>query len=72
MTKQHEEKRITLRDLRQWTRDGEKFAVLTCYDAITAGWLWRGGVKCLLVGDTAAQMILGHDSTLPVKMPFMI
>lgn len=66
------EKRITLRDVRKWTAAGEQFAVLTCYDATTASWLWRGGVKCLLVGDTAAQVILGHDSTLPAKMPFML
>ncbi|HEX7010707.1 MAG TPA: 3-methyl-2-oxobutanoate hydroxymethyltransferase [Phycisphaeraceae bacterium] len=66
------EKRITLRDLRRWARAGQKFAVLTCYDATTARWLWRGGVQTMLVGDTAAQMILGHDSTLPATMPFML
>lgn len=64
--------RISLRTLRQWARVGEKFAMLTCYDATTAGWLWRGGVRCLLVGDTAAQMVLGHDSTLPATMDFMV
>jgi 3-methyl-2-oxobutanoate hydroxymethyltransferase len=46
--------------------------MLTCYDATTADWLWRGGVRTLLVGDTAAQMMLGHDSTLPVSMDFMV
>jgi 3-methyl-2-oxobutanoate hydroxymethyltransferase len=46
--------------------------MLTCYDATTARWLYRGGVRCLLVGDTAAHVILGYDSTLPVKMPFML
>lgn len=66
------EKRITLRDMRKWARDGRKFAMLTCYDATTARLLWRGGVQVMLVGDTAAQMILGHDSTLPAKMPFML
>ncbi|MEX0885741.1 MAG: 3-methyl-2-oxobutanoate hydroxymethyltransferase [Phycisphaeraceae bacterium] len=66
------EKRITLRDMRKWARDGEKFAMLTCYDATTARWLWRGGLRTILVGDTAAQMILGHDSTLPATMPFML
>jgi len=67
-----DEKRITLRDLNRWTRDGEPFAMLTCYDATTAAWLWRGGVRTLLVGDTAAQVILGHDSTLPASMDFMV
>jgi 3-methyl-2-oxobutanoate hydroxymethyltransferase len=63
---------VTLRTLRQWVREHRPFAMLTCYDATTAGWLWRGGVRCLLVGDTAAQMILGYDSTLPATMPFMV
>lgn len=64
--------RVTLRTLRQWTQAGQRFAMLTCYDATTATWLWRGGVRCLLVGDTAAQVMLGHDSTLPAKMSFML
>lgn len=66
------DKRITLRDLRRWARAGDKFAMLTCYDATTARWLYRGGLRTLLVGDTAAQFILGHDSTLPAPMPFML
>jgi len=66
------EKRLTLRDMRRWAREGTPFAMLTCYDATTAAWLWRGGVRTLLVGDTAAQVILGHDSTLPATMDFMV
>ena len=46
--------------------------MLTCYDATTARWLSRGGIKFFLVVDTAAQVILGHDSTLPATMPFML
>ena len=67
-----EQKRITLRDMRRWAQSGTPFAMLTCYDATTAAWLWRGGVRTLLVGDTAAQVILGHDSTLPATMDFMV
>ncbi|MFW6060791.1 MAG: 3-methyl-2-oxobutanoate hydroxymethyltransferase [Phycisphaeraceae bacterium] len=66
------EKRITLRDVQRWAAGGEPFAMLTCYDATTARWLWRGGVKTMLVGDTAAEVILGYDSTLPVEMDFMV
>jgi len=66
------DRRVTLRDWRQWAEAGKQFAMLTCYDATTAKWLWRGGVTSYLVGDTAAQLILGHDSTLPAKMPFML
>lgn len=64
--------RVTLRTLRQWIAGGQTFPMLTCYDAATAACLWRGGVGTLLVGDTAAQMVLGHDSTLPAKMPIML
>jgi 3-methyl-2-oxobutanoate hydroxymethyltransferase len=64
--------RVTLRTLRKQAADGQKIAFLTCYDATTARLLWKGGVKTLLVGDTAAEMILGHDSTLPVSMRFML
>lgn len=66
------DRRVTLRDWRKWAEAGQPFAMLTCYDATTAKWLWRGGVSSFLVGDTAAQLILGHDSTLPAKMPFML
>ncbi len=66
------DKRITLRTLRRWAKAGDPFAMLTCYDATTAKWLYRGGIRTMLVGDTAAQFILGHDSTLPAPMPFML
>lgn len=46
--------------------------MLTCYDANMARLLWQAGIQTLLVGDTAAQMVLGHRSTQPVKMPFML
>lgn len=66
------DKRVTLRDAQQWAQAGERFAMLTCYDATTARWLWRAGIKTMLVGDTAAEVILGHDSTLPASMDFMV
>ena len=47
---------------------GEPFACLTCYDATTARWLDRAGVHVLLVGDTAAEVILGFDSTLHMPL----
>jgi len=64
--------RVTLRTLRHRVKDSKHFPMLTCYDATTAGWLWRGGVDALLVGDTAAQFVLGHDSTLPAPLDFMV
>ena len=49
---------------------GEPFSCLTCYDATTARWLDRAGVHLLLVGDTAAEVILGFEST--VHMPLEV
>ena len=66
------EARVTLRTIRRWARNGEPVPVLTCYDATTAQWLASGGVHCFLVGDTAAQVLLGHETTLPATMPFML
>ncbi len=46
--------------------------MLTCYDFTTAGLMQEAGVPALLVGDSAASVILGHSSTLPVPLSFMI
>ena len=46
--------------------------MLTCYDYTTARLMHESGVPALLVGDSAANVILGHDSTLPVKLGFLI
>lgn len=53
-------------------RVGEPFACLTCYDATTARWLERAGVHVLLVGDTAAEMILGHSRTIDMDLNVLI
>ena len=58
---------FTLRTLRAMAEKGEAFACLTCYDATTASWLESAGVHVLLVGDTAAEVVLGYPST--VHMP---
>jgi 3-methyl-2-oxobutanoate hydroxymethyltransferase len=46
--------------------------MLTCYDFTTAKLMQQAGVPVLLVGDSAGNVILGHDSTLPVPLDFMI
>ncbi len=51
---------------------GEPFAALTCYDATTARWLQRAGVHVLLVGDTAAEMVLGHSRTIDMPLDVLI
>ena len=64
---------VTLRTIcKNYVLAGEKFACLTCYDATTARWLERAGVPMLLVGDTAAEMILGYPSTIHAPMDFLV
>ena len=63
---------FTLSDFRTAAAAGEKLAMLTCYDYTTARILSEAGVKLLLVGDSAANVILGHSSTLPISLDFMI
>ena len=46
--------------------------MLTSYDVLTAGIFERAGVAALLVGDTSAELVLGHASTLPVTMDELI
>ena len=65
-------KRFTLADLRHARRDGLKVGMLTCYDYTTARLMHEAGVPTLLVGDSAANVILGHPTTLPVPLDFMI
>lgn len=64
--------RITLSDLLQDARAGRKIAMLTCYDATTARILAGAGYKTLLVGDSAGQCVLGHDSTLSITLETLL
>ena len=63
--------RVTLADLREAAAAGRKRAMLTCYDFTTAAALQDAGVPILLVGDSAANVILGHDSTARVSLDFL-
>jgi len=42
--------------------------MITCYDALTAGIFETAGARVLLVGDSAAMVVFGHDSTLPITL----
>ena len=59
-------------DLSRMKESGEKIAMVTAYDAPSASWADAAGVDCLLVGDSAAMTVLGHDSTLPVTVEEML
>jgi 3-methyl-2-oxobutanoate hydroxymethyltransferase len=65
-------RRFTLSDLRQARTTGRKVPMLTCYDFSTARLMQRAGIPMLLVGDSAANVILGHESTLPITLDFLI
>src|ERR1700684_1385116 len=66
------DRRLTVRDLQAATDRNERWSMLTSYDALTAGVFEQAGVRALLVGDTSAEMVLGHPSTLPVTMDEMV
>lgn len=64
--------KITIYDLLEAKRSGKKFSAISCYDYTTAIFAAQAGVDMLLVGDSAAQAMLGFDSTLPATMDFMV
>jgi 3-methyl-2-oxobutanoate hydroxymethyltransferase len=67
-----DDRRVTIHDLRAATDRGERWSMLTSYDALTAGIFEQAGVRALLVGDTSAEMVLGYQSTLPVTMDQLV
>jgi 3-methyl-2-oxobutanoate hydroxymethyltransferase len=64
--------KITVSTLCRTKAQGRKFSVVSCYDYTSAKLAVSAGVDALLVGDSAAQFILGFDSTLPATMDFML
>lgn len=65
-------RRLTLRDLQARYRSGEKLAVLTSYDSVTASLVDAAGVEMILVGDSLGNVVLGMDTTIPVSLEAMI
>ncbi len=65
-------RRITVRDLAAAKAAGERWPMLTSYDALTAGLFDAAGIPVLLVGDSASMVVYGHDSTLPVTVDEMV
>src|ERR1700685_2965256 len=65
-------KKVSIADLRAARKSGRKMPMLTCYDFTTARLMQEAGVPALLVGDSAANVILGHPTTLPISLDFII
>jgi 3-methyl-2-oxobutanoate hydroxymethyltransferase len=64
--------RTTLSTLQKMNDDGEKIAMVTCYDASFAAVLESAGVDILLVGDSLGNVVQGEETTLPVTLDDMI
>jgi 3-methyl-2-oxobutanoate hydroxymethyltransferase len=64
-------KPVTLQRLGAMHAEGQKIAMLTCYDAIFARVLDEAGVACLLVGDSLGMVLQGEDTPVPVSLDQM-
>jgi len=64
--------RITITELLNAKRQNRKITAISCYDYNTAKLISQTGVQMILVGDSAAQAVLGYDTTLPATMDFMV
>ncbi len=64
--------RVTAPGIRAMKGSGERIVALTAYDVMTATLVDEAGVDILLVGDSAAMVVLGHESTLPVTVDEMV
>ena len=65
-------RRISVTDLADAKQRGEKWPMVTAYDALTARVFDEAGIPVLLVGDSAAMVVYGHDSTIPVTVDELI
>jgi 3-methyl-2-oxobutanoate hydroxymethyltransferase len=64
--------KLPLPELADLKRRGEKIAMVTAYDAPSGRLADAAGVDLILVGDSAAMVVLGHDSTVPASMNEMV
>lgn len=72
MSVHSEIKKITTETLRKMKFDNDKISMLTAYDFTTAKMVDAGGVEAILVGDSASNVMAGHETTLPITLDQMI
>lgn len=67
-----EYKKVTVKSLIDMKKNGEKISMLTAYDFTMAKILDGAGIDVLLVGDSASNVMAGHETTLPITLDQMI
>ncbi len=72
MSVHKEVKRVTVHTLQWMKQNSEKIAMLTAYDYSMARILDDAGIDVLLVGDSASNVMAGHETTLPITLDQMI
>ena len=65
-------RKITTKVLKEMKARSEKIAMLTAYDYSMAGILDKAGIEVLLVGDSAANVMAGYETTVPITLDAMI
>lgn len=65
-------KRVTTHTIQEMKNRGEKISCLTAYDYSMAGIVDAAGVELILVGDSASNVMAGHETTLPITIDQMI
>ena len=71
-TAKKEYKRITTKSLVEMKKNGEKISMLTAYDYTMAKIVDGAGIDVILVGDSASNVMAGHETTLPITLDQMI
>ena len=71
-TAKKEYRRITTKTLVEMKKKGEKIAMLTAYDYTMAKIIDKAGIDIILVGDSASNVMAGHETTLPITLDEMI
>src|ERR1700754_2799497 len=72
MSTHKEIKRITTNTIQKMKTAGEKIAMITAYDFSFAGIFDKAGIDIILVGDSASNVMAGHETTLPITLEQMI
>ncbi|EUA91311.1 ketopantoate hydroxymethyltransferase family protein [Mycobacterium ulcerans str. Harvey] len=64
--------KVRTHHLQKWKAEGHKWAMLTVYDYSTARAFDDAGIPVLLVGDSAANVVYGYDTTVPISIDELI